>query len=232
MHVHASDPAYLQSEQSRARFRLAAQVASGFVAALWVFHLLNSALDLGPGPFGIRPREVPGLLGIVFAPLMHASFEHLISNSPPLIVLGTAMLFLYPGASIVVLPWIYFGPGVAVWLLGRDAVHLGASGLVYGLFAYVLIGGILRRDRRAVAASLIACFLYGSMVWGVLPIRVGTSWETHLAAAVLATLLAIVLRHRDVPPRRRYAWEGEADAESRETELKVPGDAADRPTLH
>jgi membrane associated rhomboid family serine protease len=75
------------------------------------------------------------------------------------------------------LPPIWLGPGVAVWLLGRDSVHLGASGLIYGLASYVLVAGLLRRDRRAVAASLVVWFLYGSLVWGVLPAPSGVSWE-------------------------------------------------------
>jgi membrane associated rhomboid family serine protease len=108
-----------------------------------------------------------------------------------------------------VLPAVYFGTGLAVWVLGRSSMHLGASGLVYGLVSYILLAGILRRDRRAIAASLLVCFMYGALVWGVLPIQSGVSWESHLAAAVIGAVMAIGLRHRDVPPPRRYSWEDE-----------------------
>jgi membrane associated rhomboid family serine protease len=152
-----------------------------------------------------------GLPGILLAPLVHAGFIHLIANSLPLVVLGTTMLHLYPKSALRVLPAVYLGPGVAVWLFARSSIHVGGSGLVYGLFGYILVAGIIRRDRRAIAASLLVCFMYGALVWGVLPIKPEFSWETHLAAALIGVVLAIVLRHLDIPPRTRYSWENEAD---------------------
>jgi len=205
------DPDYTGSQQRRAHFRLAAKIASGFVGLIWLIFLMNWALDQDPDSFGIRPRQWLGLPGIVFAPLVHDGFAHIIANTPPLLVLGTAMLFLYPSSALRVLPAVYFGPGIAVWLIGRDSVHFGASGLVYGLVAYVFVAGLLRRDRRAIAASLVVCFMYGSLVWGVLPTPFGVSWETHLSAAVIGVALAIGLRRLDVPPRKHYVWEGEED---------------------
>jgi len=171
--------------------------------------VLDWALDLGPEDFGVRPRQLAGLPGILFAPLLHGGFGHLIANSPPLLVLGTTMLYLYPQSALRVLPAVYLGPGIAVWLFARGSSHVGASGLVYGLVSYIFVAGLLRRDRRAIAASLLVCFMYGALVWGVLPIERGVSWETHLAAAVIGVLLAIALRRLDIPPRRRYSWEDE-----------------------
>ena len=104
-------------------------------------------------------------------------------------------------------------------------MHLGASGLVYGLVSYVFFAGVLRRDRRAVAASLLVAMLYGSLAWGVLPIDPRASWETHLAAAAIGALMALLLRRLDVPPRKRYAWEDEAEAETAEA-AGVAGAAA------
>jgi membrane associated rhomboid family serine protease len=205
------DPTYTSSERARANFRLAVKIAAGFVALLWLIQLSDSALDLGPADFGVRPREWSGLPGILFAPLLHGGFEHLLANTPPLLVLGTAMLYLYPNCVTVVLPAIYLGPGVAVWLFARGgAAHVGASGLVYGLASYIFVAGVIRRDRRAIAAALVVCFMYGALVWGVLPIKFGVSWETHLAAALIGVVLAVALRRRDIPPRVRYAWEEEA----------------------
>ena len=112
---------------------------------------------------------------------------------------------------------MYFGPGIAVWLIGRSSVHVGASGLVYGLVSYILVAGLIRRDKRAIAASLLVCFMYGALVWGVFPFDSGVSWETHLAAAVIGVALAIMLRHLDIPPRQRYTWEDEqTDPDSEE----------------
>jgi membrane associated rhomboid family serine protease len=211
MQLHIPDPAFASSERARANFRLAVRIALGFVALIWVIELLNWSLDLEAEDFGVRPRQLAGLPGILFAPLVHGGFAHLIANSPPLLVLGTAMLYLYPSAARTVLPAVYLGPGVAVWIFARGGVHVGASGLVYGLVSYIFVAGLIRRDRRAIAASLLVCFMYGALVWGVLPIEPGVSWETHLAAALIGIVLAIALRRLDIPPRTRYTWEDERD---------------------
>ena len=211
MQIHASDPAFTDSQRARANFRLAVKLTLGFVALIWFIQLLNWALDLGVEDFGVRPRELAGLPGILFAPLMHSGFAHLIANSVPLLIVGTAMLYLYPSAALLVLPAVYLGPGIAVWVFARGGVHVGASGLIYGLVSYIFVAGMIRRDRRAIAASLLVSFLYGASVWGVLPIEPGVSWETHLAAAVIGLALALALRRLDIPPRRRYTWEDEKD---------------------
>jgi membrane associated rhomboid family serine protease len=221
MQVHATDPAYAESTGSHDRFRAAALASVLFVAALASIHFLSWALGLELARFGIRPRELAGLAGILAAPLLHGDVAHLASNALPLLIGGTALLYLYPDSSRLVLPALYVGPGVLVWLFGRDAIHIGASGLVYGIVAYVFVAGILRRDRRAWAASVLVAFLYGAMVWGVLPLKHGVSWETHLAAAALGVVLALALRRRDVPPRKLYSWEIEEPVEPEEA-----GDAA------
>jgi membrane associated rhomboid family serine protease len=211
MQLHIPDPAHTSSERARANFRLAVKIALGFVALLWLIQVSNWALDLGPEDFGVRPRQLAGLPGILFAPLVHGGFAHLIANSLPLLVLGTAMLYLYPSAALRVLPAVYLGTGVAVWLFARGSAHVGASGLIYGLASYIFVAGLIRRDRRAIAASLLVCFMYGALVWGVLPIELGVSWETHLAAALIGLMLAIALRRLDIPLRVRYIWENEED---------------------
>jgi len=109
------------------------------------------------------------------------------------------------------LPAVYLGTGVAVWLFARGSAHVGASGLIYGLVSYIFVAGLIRRDRRAIAASLLVCFMYGALIWGLLPIEPGVSWETHLAAALIGIVLAIALRRRDIPPPVRYTWENEED---------------------
>jgi membrane associated rhomboid family serine protease len=209
MQIHVLDPAYTSSERARANFRLAFRIALGFVALIWLIDIVNWALDLELQRFGVRPRQFAGLPGILLAPLLHGGPVHLIANSLPLLVLGTGMLYLYPNSALKVLPAVYLGPGIAVWLFGAGGVHVGSSGLVYGLVIYVFVAGLIRLDRRAIAASLLVSFLYGSLVWGVLPIRPGVSWETHLAAALIGLALAIALRRLDIPPRKRYSWEDE-----------------------
>jgi membrane associated rhomboid family serine protease len=212
MQIHVPDPAYTSSEQARANFRLAVKIALGFVALVWFIQLLNWGLDLGLERFGVRPRQLAALPCILLAPLLHGGFSHLFANSLPLLVLVTVMLHLYPNSALKVMPAVYLGPGIAVWLFAASpSVHIGASGLVYGLVSYIFVAGLIRRDTRAIAASLLVCFLYGALVWGVLPIEPGVSWETHLAAALIGLALAIALRRLDIPPRKRYAWEDEED---------------------
>jgi membrane associated rhomboid family serine protease len=218
MQVHIPDPDYTSSERARASFRLAFKIALGFVVLIWLIDILNWKLALELQRFGVRPRELAGLPGILLAPLLHGGPLHLAANSLPLLVLGTGMLYLYPHSALMVIPAVYLGPGVAVWLLAEGGVHVGSSGMVYGLAAYIFVAGVIRRDRRAIAASLLVWFLYGTLVWGVLPIQRGVSWETHLAAALVGLALAIALRRRDIPPRKRYDWEGEeGEPEDRDT---------------
>lgn len=211
MQIRIPDPAYTGSVQTRANFGQAVKLALAFVIALWVIQGLNATLDLELQRFGVAPREWAGLPGILVAPLLHGGFGHLIANSLPLLVVGTAMLHLYPDSASKVLPAVYLGPGIAVWLFARGGVHVGASGLIYGLAAYVFVAGVIRRDRRAIAASLLVAFIYGSLAWGVLPIRPGVSWETHLAAALIGIVLAVALRRLDIPPHKRYSWEDEQE---------------------
>jgi membrane associated rhomboid family serine protease len=216
MPLHVPDPEYTRSAESRAGFRKALTFWLAFVGLLWVIEIANGALGLHLGRFGVAPREPSGLIGVLAAPLLHGGLEHLLANSVPLVVLGTAMFHLYPSCVRIVMPAIWLLPGIAVWLFARGGVHVGSSGLIYGLLAFVFTSGMLRRDRRAIAASLLAAFLYGSMVWGVLPIKAGVSWETHLAAAVVGLIASLALRQLDQPPRRRYSWEGEPEASGEE----------------
>jgi len=210
MHFDVPDPRHTGSARSRALLTISVVLALGFVGLLWLIHLMTWGLSLDPWPFGLRPREWSGLIGIITAPLVHSDFGHLFANSVPLATAGAAMLFVYPQSSLRVLPAIYLGTGVLVWLFGRSSVHLGASGLVYGIVSYMLLAGLLRRDRRAVAISLLVVFMYGSLAWGMLPVQPGVSWETHSAAAAIGAVLALWLRKLDVPPPRRYTWEDEA----------------------
>jgi len=211
MQVDIPDPAYTSSERARASFRLAVKIAIGFVVTIWLIEMVNWALDLELQRFGVRPRQLAGLPGILLAPLLHGGPVHLFANSLPLLVLGTGMLYVYPNSALKVLPAVYLGPGIAVWLFAEGGIHAGSSGLVYGLVTYIFVAGLIRLDRRAIAASLLVSFLYGSMVWGVLPIQPGVSWQTHLAAALIGLGMAISLWRLDITPLKRYTWEDETE---------------------
>ena len=119
----------------------------------------------------------------------------------------TAVLYLYPNAALRVVPMIWLGSGALAWFIGRTNVHIGASGLIYGLLAFVFVSGVLRRDMRSISVSLLVGFLYGSMVWGVLPTRPQMSWEMHLSGAIMGVVLAFAFSRWDRVPVRRYEWE-------------------------
>jgi len=207
MHLDKPDPRITTSARARRSFSLALKAALWFTALLWVILLVDTVFGLGLGHYGLRPRHLEGLIGIFTAPLLHGGAEHLFSNTLPLLISLTTLLYLYPKSAMRVIPVIWAGSAVLAWVVGRDSLHIGASGLIYGMLAYVFVGGILRMDMRSVAVSVMVWFLYGSMIWGVLPIRPDMSWELHLSGAIVGVVLAIVYRRWDVMPVKRYRWE-------------------------
>lgn len=207
MQLGRPDPDYMLSDRSHRNFRFALKAALWLTALLWLILIVDDLLGLGLSRFGLRPRDFSGLLGLITAPLLHNGAEHLFSNTAPLIVSFTAILYLYPRSSFRVIPIIWVGSGLLAWFIGRPSLHFGASGFIYGLLAYVFVSGILRQDMRSVGVSIMVWFLYGSMIWGVLPIRPNMSWELHLSGAVIGVALAIVYRHWDTTPLKRYDWE-------------------------
>jgi len=201
------DPKFTRSKKARANFMLALKISAIFLLVLWVIFLADTVFGLRLGKYGLRPGSIAGLTGIVTAPLLHGNLQHIFSNSLPMFISMTAILYFYPNSSVRVIPLIWLGSGVLGWIIGRPSLHYGASGLIYGLLAYVFMSGILRSDMRSVSVSMLVGFLYGSMVWGVLPIRPNMSWELHLSGALMGIVLAFVYRRWDRVPVIRYEWE-------------------------
>lgn len=222
MDLRPPDPDYTSSRRARANFVLAVRIAAGFLAVVWAVYLFDRLSGLDLARFGLRPRDGMGLLGLITTPLLHGNIGHIASNSVPLFVGAVAMLFLYPNSALRALPMLYVGSAALAWVFARPNVHIGASGLVYGILAFVFVSGILRRDLRSVGVSLLIWFLYGSMIWGILPIEQGMSWELHASGLVMGVVLAIVYRHRDLPPLKRYAWEDEEDWDDLDEEIDPP----------
>ena len=168
------------------------------LAFMWVVLAFDMVYHLGLARFGILPRTLIGLRGIVFSPFIHGGINHLISNSAPLLVLGWLTVYFYPKATgrVVLVSW--FVTGLWVWAMGRESYHIGASGMVYSLAGFLFFSGLFRRRIALMAVSLIVVFLYGSMVWGVLPLEPGVSWESHLFGGLVGILMA--WWYRAVPP--------------------------------
>ncbi|MEM7707864.1 MAG: rhomboid family intramembrane serine protease [Pseudomonadota bacterium] len=209
MQLHRPDPDFLTSGRAKANFALALRLTLAALALLWAVHIVNFLLGYPLNRFGIVPRSADGFAGVFLAPLLHGSFGHLLHNTVPLFVLGTGMLYVYPNASVRVLPMVYIGGGLLVWLVARSSIHIGASGVLYGMLTYVLLSGLLKRDTRAIALSMLVFFLYGGLGSGLLPGVPGISFESHLAGAALGVVGAWRFRQLDIPPRKVYDWENE-----------------------
>jgi membrane associated rhomboid family serine protease len=162
---------------------------------------------------GIYPLTAEGLPGILFSPFIHSDFSHLFNNSLPLFFLATALFYFYSEVAMKVLIWTTFLTGMLVWLAGREAWHIGASGLVYGLASFLFFSGILRKHFRLIALSLLVVFLYGSMVWGIFPgVYKNVSWESHMLGFFSGVLLALWFRN-DGPQEPEYNWKNDDEEE-------------------
>ena len=164
---------------------------------LWFVKFIEFTFDISFVHNGIDPMHLKGLQGILFSPFIHGSFEHLYHNSVPLLVLGWALFYFYHRISWKVFFMIWLFSGIGTWIFGRPSYHIGASGVIYGLFAFLFFSGVFRKNIRLMALSMLVIFLYGSMVWGVFPgfsPEKNISWEGHSAGAIAGFALALVFR--------------------------------------
>ncbi len=181
-----------------------------FVLIMVGVKLLEIFLPADFVSWGILPRNITGLKGILTAPFIHADWEHLSSNAIPIIVCGAALFYFYKEIAWKVLLIVYLCGGFWLWLGGRENYHIGASNIVYGLACFLFFSGIIRRHTGLIAVSLLVVFLYGSMVWGLLPVLEKISWEGHLFGTLAGILCAVVFRKQG-PQRKQYDWENEDD---------------------
>lgn len=209
MYFRRPDPGQINFSKDRQRFKLALKQAILAAIFIWSIMLFTQLSGFNLIPLGLYPRSFNGLIGVVFAPLIHSGWAHLFNNTLPLIIGLLTALYTYPEASKRALPVIYFGSSALAWVFARPSFHIGASGFIFGILAFVFISGLLRRDMRAIAVSMVIWFMYASMIWGVLPIRAGTSWEMHLSGAIIGVFMAISLRNLDAVAVKRYSWEDE-----------------------
>ncbi len=199
-------------------------VAASFVALLWLIHFGELIFNLNPYPLSIYPRSVAGLPGIVTGPLLHASWQHLAANSLPTLVLGSMLIYAYPRSRLWAFLGIWLWSGLGVWLFARSSYHLGVSGITHGIFFYLFVGGILRRDKRSAAILMLAFYLYGGMVISIFPTDPAISFESHFFGALAGGLCAYLLRNRDPKPQQmRYGWQ-RTGSEMPEEEDPVIGD--------
>jgi len=196
---------------SSERYRILESLFIPFVIviAMWVIKYLENLSGAGFFEWGVFPRTLSGLKGIITSPFIHGSLKHLYSNSIPVLVLGSGLIYFYKSISLRVIITLYLLSGFGLWLGGRPVYHIGASGVVYALASFIFLSGILRKDVRLIALSLAVVFLYGGMVWGLFPIlkeELNISWEAHLFGALAGIYTAFIFK--DLGPQRQpYSWE-------------------------
>lgn len=161
------------------------------VFLMWLCYVLEYIYGWPLGYLGIAPRTFTGLAGILFAPLIHGDVYHLVSNTVPLLFLGTLLFFIYERIASQVFFRAYIWTNILVWIFARPANHIGASGIVYGLAFFLIFFGLFRRDFISLVISVFTVTLYGSVFYGILPGDPFISWESHLGGALVGIFSAI-----------------------------------------
>ena len=174
------------------------RIAIAFIVVIWFVYWVEIRFGLNFTKYGVLPRKLTGLKGVVFAPFIHSGPSHLFNNSVPLAVLLTALVYFYRDVYLRILIVGGLCTGLVTWIIAREAYHIGASGLVYLLFSFVFFSGVLKKQYQLVAVSLIVIFLYGSMIWYVFPIKEGVSWEGHLAGFAVGLFFAVLYRKKGI----------------------------------
>lgn len=209
-----------RENQPRGSYLSSIAIPVTIVIVMWVVFLINNEFNLHLNKYGLFPRKLEGLIGIITIPFLHGSLSHIINNSIPMLVLGWALYRFYPTLATKTLIWITITSGIWLWISARPNYHIGASGVVYGLASFLFLSGWLRREKRVAALSLLVAFLYGGLWWGVLPVDPTISWEGHFWGALAGFILAIVYRKQG-PQKPKYEWEFEEDDEPGEDENEM-----------
>ena len=173
---------------------------------IWAVYWLELTLGVNFNSFGIMPRTLPGLKGVLLGSFIHGSLEHLYNNTIPLGILLAALWYFYRDVAWRVLIFGMLFSGLLTWVIGRTSYHIGASGLIYVLASFIFFKGIFTSYFRLIALSLIVVFVYGSLLWYIFPVKEGISWEGHLSGFLTGLVLASVIKAR-IPSLKKYEWE-------------------------
>ena len=198
------------------RMRIALIPTIVFISFLWLLLFLDITLDLQFYKLGVYPLKLEGLTGILLSPLIHSSVKHLFSNTIPLLVLMWCLFYFYSEIAYKTFLLLWLLSGLFTWIIGREAWHIGASGIVYSLSSFLFFSGLFRKHIPLIAISLIVAFLYGSNVWNMLPwsmyLDATVSWEGHLSGGVSGLITAIIYRNHG-PQKPVKEWIDEDEEE-------------------
>ena len=189
-------------------------VPSLFLLIMWLVKIIEVNFNFSFVKLGVSPLSFSGLKGILLSPLIHKDFTHLLNNSYPNLILGGMLFSFYRKIATSIFLWLFFISGLWLWIIGRPSFHIGASGIIYSLASFIIVSGIIRKNPRLSAVSLVIIFLYGSMIWGILPTNEAVSWEGHLAGFTAGVLVAIFYKNEG-PERKKYQWEIDEELEEK-----------------
>lgn len=202
--------------QEKNRLIAASTIPVMLLLLMWVILFVEYGFGIDLGFLGVHPLHANGLPGIILSPFIHAGFKHLGANSVPFLVLGVALFYFYRDLALKVLVFIWLMTGILVWFGGRDAWHIGASGIIYGMASFLFFSGLIRKNNGLAALALVVVFLYGGLIWGAIPgffPKEHISWESHLGGLFSGIVMAFYYR-KSGPQRKKYSWELEEEAEA------------------
>jgi len=188
-----------------------------FVLFLWIVYWFELKFGVSFNKYGILPRDLVGLRGIIFGPFIHKDVNHLYNNSVPLFLFMLSLWYFYREVALKIFIYGIFCLGLLTWIIGRKSYHIGASGVVYMLFSFIFFSGVFRKYYRLIAVSLAIIFLYGSMVWYILPIEENVSWEGHLSGFLVGLTFAWIFR-KEGPQKSKFEWEEQQELVDEEEE--------------
>ena len=183
-----------------------------FLCIMWIVKIVELHYNITLVNYGVLPKKIEGLKGILFSPFIHKDFTHLINNSLPILILGIMLFFTYKKTALSIFFWLFFISGFWLWIIGRPSYHIGASGIIYSLASFLFFSGVFSKNRQLIAISLVIIFSYGYLIWGIFPTNSNISWEGHLTG-LLAGLLVAFFYKNSGPEEKKYDWELE-DEES------------------
>ena len=216
-------------KQQKHTFLSSALFPMVFALLMWVVFYYDNKYSLGVYRLGVQPRKLTGLIGTLFMPLLHGDFNHILSNTFPLLILGTLLFYFYKDIAYKVFFIIYLFSGLLVWVGGniehlhRESFHIGASAIIYGLSGFLFFSGIIRKHKALFGVSLLVTFMYGTIIWGVFPVafqkamhilreKENISWEGHLFGFMSGVILAYVYRKTGIQ-EPQYSWDITNDKE-------------------